>query len=166
MKKMHFAIISLCILAVVIMPVQAFTAKSLTITLAPDGDARVDLHYELSFLEQTAVFLRLADPAAELKKAFDSHSSEPVTVPQATSTSAVVLIPGFATINEGTRQVRMITPSVSFEKAQQVMNGYWFAPLVSPDFSPAVTTVIFPDGYQENFSDVISIPSLSHTLSR
>jgi hypothetical protein len=166
MKKMHFAIISLCILAVAIMPVQAFTAKSLTITLAPDGDARVDMHYELSFLEQTAVFLKLADPAAELKKAFDSHSSEPVTVPQATSSSAVVLIPGFATINEGTRQARMTTPTVSFEKAQQVINNYWFAPLVSPDFSPEITAVIFPDGYEEQFHDVITIPSLSHTLSR
>jgi hypothetical protein len=166
MKKMHFAIISLCILAVAIMPVQAFTAKSLTISLAPDGDARVDMHYELSFLEQTAVFLKLADPAAELKKAFDSHASEPVTVPQATSSSAVVLIPGFATINEGTRQVRMTTPTVSFEKAQQVINNYWFAPLVSPDFSPEVTTVIFPDGYEKQFSDVITVPSLSHTLSR
>jgi hypothetical protein len=166
MKKMYFVIISLCILAAAVMPVQAFTAKSLTITLAGDGDARVDMRYDLSFLEQTAVFLKVADPAAELKKAFDSHSSEPVTVPQVTSSSAVVLIPGFATVNEGTRQARMITPSVSFEKAQQVMNSYWFAPLVSPDFSPDVTTVIFPDGHEEQFHDIITVPSLSHTLSR
>jgi len=166
MKRMYFGIIALCLLAAAVMPVQAFTAKSLTITLSPEGDARVDMHYELSFLEETAVFLRVADPAAELKKAFDSHSSEPVTVPQVTSSSAVVLIPGFATVNQGTRQSRMVTPSVSFEKAQQVMNSYWFAPLVSPDFSPDITTVIFPDGYQEQFHDVITIPSLSHTLSR
>ena len=66
MKRMYFGIIALCLLAAAVMPVQAFTAKSLTITLSPEGDARVDMHYELSFLEETAVFLRVADPAAEL----------------------------------------------------------------------------------------------------
>lgn len=166
MKKAYFVLVTLCILAVAIIPVQAFTAKSLTISLSPDGDARVDMNYELSFIEQTAVFFKLADPAAELKKAFDTHSTEPVTVPQVTSSSAVVLIPGFATVSEANHQTLMVTPAVSFEKAQQVMNGYWFAPLVSPDFSPDRTTVIFPDGYQENFRDVLTVPSLSHTLSR
>jgi len=166
MKNVYLVLITVCILAAAVMPVQAFTAKSLTISLAPDGDARVDMQYELSFIEQTAVFFKLADPAAELKKAFDTHSTEPVTVPQVTSSSAVVLIPGFATVSEANHQTLMVTPTVSFEKAQQVMNGYWFAPLVSPDFSPDRTTVIFPDGYQENFSDVLAVPSLSHVLSR
>ena len=95
MNKFSFALVTLCILAAAIFPVQAYTAKSLTITLAPDGDAQLDMQYDLSFIEQSAVFFRIADPAAELKNAFDTHSSEPVTVKEATSSSAVVIIPSF-----------------------------------------------------------------------
>jgi hypothetical protein len=166
MDKFSFALVTFCILAALILPVQAFTAKSLTITLAPDGDAQLDMQYDLSFIEQSAVFFKIADPAAELKNAFDTHSSAPVTVPEATSSSATVLIPGFADRVKGNGKVMMVTPSLSFEKAQQVINGYWFAPLVSPDFSPGITTVIFPDGYKAIYYDVLTMPSVSHTLGR
>lgn len=166
MDKFSFALVTFCILAAAILPVQAFTAKSLTITLAPDGDAQVDMQYDLSFIEQSAVFFKIADPAAELKNAFDSHSSEPVTVPEATSSSAVVLVPSFASISEENRKATMVTPSLSFVRAQQVMNEYWFAPLISPDLSPGITTVIFPDGHKATYYDTLTLPSVSHTLSR
>ena len=166
MDKFSFALVTFCILAAVILPVQAFTAKSLTITLAPDGDAQLNMQYDLSFIEQSAVFFKLADPAAELKQAFDTHSSAPVTVPEATSSSATVLIPGFADLDRGNGKVTMVTPSLSFEKAQQVMNSYWFAPLVSPDFAPGITTVIFPDGYRATYYDALTLPSVSHRLAR
>lgn len=166
MEKFSFALVTFCILAAAILPVQAFTAQSLTITLAPDGDAEMNMQYELSFFEQGAVYFKIADPAQELKKAFDTNSLEPVTVLEATSSSAIILVPGFATVSsEGTKST-MVTPPVSFEKAQQVMNGYWFAPLVSPDFSPAVTLVRFPDGYRVLYYDVLGVPSISHTLRR
>jgi hypothetical protein len=166
MDKFSFALVTFCILAAAIFPVQAFTAKSLTITLAPDGDAQIDMQYDLSFIEQSAVFFKIADPAAELKNAFDSHSSEPVIVPTATSSSAVVLIPAFADVKTGPDNVTMITPALSFARAQQVMDGYWFAPLISPDFSPGITMVIFPDGYKATYYDVLTMPSITHRLSR
>jgi len=166
MDKFSFAFVTICILATVILPVQAFTVKSLTITIAPDGDAEMNIQYELSFFEQSAVFFQIADPAQELKKAFDTNSPEPVSVLEATSSSAVIHVPGFATVrNEGAAST-IITPPVSFEKAQQVMNGYWFAPLVSPDFSPAVTMVRFPDGRRAVYEDVLAVPSISHTIKR
>ena len=74
MNKFSFALVTLCILAAAIFPVQAYTAKSLTITLAPDGDAELNMQYDLSFIEQSAVFFKIADPADELKNAFDTHS--------------------------------------------------------------------------------------------
>jgi hypothetical protein len=154
--------LAVCILAV--MPAQAFVAKSLTITLAPDGDAQIDMHYELSFLEQSAVFLRIADPAAELKKAFDSHADKPVTVTKATSSSATVIVPSFATVHQGKGKYTIVTPVVTFARAQEVMSHYWFASLINPDFSPAVSTVIFPDGYQATFDDVISLPPISRPI--
>ena len=163
MDKFSFALVTFCILAA-ILPVQAFTVTSLTIILAKDGDAEVDMQYDLSLIEQSAVFLKIADPAAELKSAFDSHSGEPVTVPEATSTSALVLIPAFADVSSATGKVTMVTPGLSFAKAQQAMDEYWFAPLISPDFSPGITTVIFPDGHKAMYYNTLSLPSVSHTL--
>jgi hypothetical protein len=166
MEKFSYILVTFCILEAAILPVQAFTAKSLTITLAPDGDAEMNIQYELSSFEQGAVFFQIADPAQELRKAFDTNSLEPVTVLEATSSSAIILVPGFATVrNEGNTST-MITPPVSFEKAHLVMNGYWFAPLVSPDFSPEVTLVRFPDGQRVVYYNGLAMPSLSHTLSR
>lgn len=164
MDKFSLALVTFCILAAAILPAEAFTANSLTITLSPDGDADLNMQYDLSFIEQSAVFFKIADPAAELKNAFDSHSSEPVTVSEATSSSAVVHIPGFADVNTKTDRVTMVTPSLSFARAQQVMDEYWFAPLISPDFSPGITTVIFPDGHKARYYDELTLPSLSHML--
>jgi hypothetical protein len=166
MNKFSFALVTFCILAAAILPVQAYTAKSLTITLAPDGDAELTMQYDLSFIEQSAVFFKIADPADELKNAFETHSSEPVTVKEATSSSAVVIIPSFADISRVGAKTTMVTPSLSFERAQQVMEGYWFAPLVSPDFSPGVTTVIFPDGHKAVYYEALTLPSVSHILKR
>jgi hypothetical protein len=60
----------------------------------------------------------------------------------------------------------MVTPALSFARAQQVMDGYWFAPLISPDFSPGITTVIFPDGHKATYYDELTMPSITHQLSR
>lgn len=166
MNRFTFALVTFCIIAAAILPVQAYTAKSLTITLAPDGDARLDMQYDLSFIEQSAVFFKIADPAAELKNAFDTHSSEPVSVKVATGSSAVVIIPSFADISRAGTKTTMITPGLSFERARQVMDEYWFAPLISPDFSPEITTVVFPDGHKAIYYEAITLPSVSHTLKR
>ena len=165
MKKIYLVLTGLLILSCAVMPASAFTMKSLTITVAGNGDAQVDMNYDLSFVEQTAVFFRIADPAAQLKSAFDTGGSREVTVNEATSSSARVLISSFASVTpaEG-KKAKVTTPAVSFERAQAVLNSYWFAPLVSPDFSPAVTTIIFPDGYRANYYDQISIPSVTHQL--
>ena len=155
-----------CLLVVLfaVMPAQAFTAKSLTVTLSADGDAQADMQYDMSFLEQTAVFFRIADPAAELKKAFDANTRYPVSVPKATSSSATVIIWSFATVSGTGNDATMVTPEVSFAQAEQVLNQYWFAPLLSPDFSPEVTTIIFPDGYQVTFNNVLAIPPVQHAM--
>lgn len=166
MKKVHAVFLSLGILALAVMPVHAFTAESLTITLADNGDAEMEMQYELSFPEKTAVFLRFADPAAELKNAFGSHTSADVTVPKATDSSAVVLIPSFAERSSEGDKTTLITPALSFERARQVMDEYWFAPLISPDFSPCVTTVIFPDGHRDIYYEALTVPSVSYILER
>lgn len=165
MKKFILSFALICLMAVMVAPVQAFTMHSLSISLDPAGTAQVDLNYELTFIEQGAVFLKITDPANELQKAFDTGSAGKATVISATSSSASVLVPGFASVStrDGTRVMQ--TPPVSFERAESVLKTYWFAPLVSPDFSPAVTTVTFPDGYREYFYNQVSIPSVRHAMS-
>jgi hypothetical protein len=164
MKTVCILIGGLCLLAFAVMPVQAFTVKSLTMNIAPNGDAQVDIHYDLTLFEETAIFFRIADPAAELKKAFDTNSKKPVTVTQATGSSARVIIPSFASVVTDDNGTTMVTPSVSFERAQKVLNQYWFAPFISPDFSPDITTIIFPDGYRARFDNLLIIPSVPHQL--
>jgi hypothetical protein len=140
--------------------------KSLTITLAQNGNADIDMQYDLSLFEQTAVFFKIADPAAELKIAFEGHSDEPVMVTKATRSSSSVIVPSFASVTHENGKTRMESPSVSFERAEKILNAYWFAPLISPDFSPSITTIIFPDGYRKIWYDKISIPSVSHQIGQ
>lgn len=165
MKKFILPLTLICLMTLVVMPAQAFTMNSLSIDLDPAGTAQVDLNYELTFLEQGAVFFKIADPASELQKAFDSGSSAKTTVISAGPTSARVLVPGFASVSTKDAATVMTTPAVSFERAETVLKNYWFAPLVAADFSPSVTTVTFPDGYQETFYNQVSIPSVKHVMS-
>ena len=165
MKKICILIGGLCLLVFTVMPVQAFTVRSLDMTLEPDGDAHVDIDYDLTLFEEGAIFFRISNPAAELKKAFDANSNYPVTVTQATGSSARILIPSFAMVTTDGNTVTIVSPSVSFERAQNVLDQYWFAPLISPDFSPDVTTIIFPDNYRRSYNNLLVIPSVSHQLA-
>jgi len=45
------------------------------------------------------------------------------------------------------------------------LNSYWFAPLVQADFSPAVTTVTFPDGSVETLENISEIPAVSRAVT-
>jgi len=165
MKRVYLLLACLCLLAFAVVPAQAFTAKSLTVTLAPNGDARITMQYDLSVVEQGAVFFRIADPAAELKKAFDSNTKRQVTVNSVTSSSADMVVPSYARITQNNGVTTMTSPAISFARAQEVLKNYWFAPLVSANFAPKVTTITFPDGYQATFNNALSIPAVPHTLS-
>ena len=80
------------------MPAQAFTAKTLTITLNGNGDAQADMQYDLSFVEQAAIFFHAADPSASSQNALQNNLNRRVTVVSADMSSADVIIPSFATV--------------------------------------------------------------------
>jgi len=145
-------------------PVQAFTAKNLDVAVQGSGDAIITFDYELSWFENIAVFMHIADPAVELKKALESNFNKPVDVLRADGGESQFAVEGFATVKEKDGVTTMKTPALSFVEAEKILNQYWFAPLISPDFSPEVTRVRFPDGYMEIFDNQISIPALIHTL--
>lgn len=152
----------LCLLALIAAPAGAFTAESLHVVVLENGDAGVRFTYSLSFIEQIAVFLRIADPAVELKRALEGYSKRPVDVTEVSSGSAAFHVYGFALVSDDGTGRSWRTPELDLQDAQRVLETYWFAPLISPDFSPAETLVIFPDGYVAQFENISTIPSLSH----
>ncbi len=146
-------------------PGQAFVAKELRISLDDQGDAEIQFDYSLSFLENVAIFLRIADPGRELKSALESNLHKTVEVERVGNTQARFMVEQFATVREENGEQVMRTPGLSFATAEQALKHYWFAPLVKADFSPDLTIVRFPDGSQDVFYDSTGIPSLSRVIS-
>ena len=165
MKNAYLVIGCLCVLAFAVMPAQAFTAKDLTITLSENGDAQVRMNYELSWPEQFAVFFKVADPSAELKKGLENELHKPVKVLGVTSSSADIIIPSFAYISPSGDSKALVTPAFTFAHVQEAVSKYWFAKLISPNFTPKTITIIFPDGYHTTFKNRISIPTVAHRLA-
>jgi hypothetical protein len=162
---MQGLIISLILLGcAAIMPVQAFTADSLSVEILQNGDARITFDYTLELAEQIAVYLKVADPNAELQKAFENNFHLPVNPESVTNTSARFIISSFAPKKEKDGKTLMETPAISFRRAEKVLQTYWFAPLVHPDYSPEITTITYPDGYSETFANQIEIPKTSHLV--
>ena len=161
------SVIVMCLLAtglLILCPAQAFTAKTLVIEVNDTADAIITFDYELSWLENVAVFVRIADPGTELKKALESNFNAPVEVLEAGPGRSQFYVQGFASerVRDGT--VTLTTPALSFREAENVLKQYWFAPLINPDFSPDVTRIIFPDGYEQTFNNQDRIPGVSHSL--
>lgn len=165
MKVFKFAGIIAIVLFLLILPVQAFTADTLDITLRDNGDAQITFDYTLNWIEHIAVYLRIANPADELSRAFENNLKTPVRVDQVNSDSIRVSVSNFAqrSVNKG-GGTTLSTPALSFEEAENVLQQYWFAPLINPDFSPAITTITFPDGYKEVFYNISNIPKTTHTI--
>jgi len=163
--KHAFLLAALFIFILAVSPAQAFTAKNLDISVQADTNATITFDYDLTVFERAAVFMRIADPALELKKALESNYHKPVTVTHADGSRLQVVVRGFASKSGQGGAVTMRTPALSFVSAQKVLDQYWFAPIIHPDFSPSVTRVTFPDGYTREFSEQIAIPAISHTLN-
>ncbi|HVP96352.1 hypothetical protein [Methanoregula sp.] len=165
MKRSYLILGGILIVLLAVMPAQAFTAKTLTVTLNGNGDAQADMQYDLSFVEQAAIFLHAANPSATLQNALSENLGRPVTVVSADMSSADVIIPSFASVVQSGGSTIMTTPAFSFANAQQEVRNEWYGSLISANFAPQTTTITFPDGYQAGFNNQISIPSLTHTLA-
>ena len=165
MKFLKYAGIVAIILFLFILPVQAFTADSLDITVQNNGDAQIQFGYTLNWMEHMTVYLRIADPADELSRAFENNLQVPVRVEQVNRDSIRVSVDNFAqrSVNKG-GGTTMSTPALSFEAAEKVLKQYWFAPLINPDFSPAITTITYPDGYKVKFNNISNIPKTTHII--
>jgi hypothetical protein len=165
MKTSYFLLGCLCLLALAIMPAQALTARALSVNVDAGGNAQVDFQYSLSWTEQAAVMINVADPAKEIKNALESNLNEQVTVVKADTSSAEIIIPAFASVSRSNGTETLTTPAFSFANAENAIKQYWWASLISVDLSPGTTTITFPDGYQATYYSQISIPSVSHQIA-
>ncbi len=154
----------LLLLLIAVSPAGAFRATSLDIVVQDNTDAVITFAYELSWYEHAAVFARIGDPGTELKKALESNFHTPVQVTGADGSRAQFLVKGFAAREVRNGVITLKTPALSFREAEAVLQKYWFAPFISPDFSPGVTRMVFPDSYTETFYEQDQIPRISHVL--
>lgn len=164
--KWTYGLAALLLLVALSVPVQAFTADRLDISVQENGDANITFDYTLNWLEYLAVFLHVADPAAELQKAVQSNAYANVTVYSVTPREVSLGVEKFAVVQDQAMGTTLTTPTISFAGAEQVLQQYWFSRYISPDFSPTTTVIQFPDGYSQTFYDQITIPSVSHTIGQ
>lgn len=163
--KIHGSILLGFILLILIAcPVQAFTAKTLDISVQENNGAFVTFSYDLSWYENAVVFSRLADPGAEISKAIRGQFNKNVDVTSVSGSQVQVYIHDFATRSEKDGAVTLSTPAMSFQNAKAALDKYWFARFINPDFSPEISRVTFPDGYSAEFSNQDNIPSVRHVL--
>jgi hypothetical protein len=163
--KNGILVASLLILAFMVAPAAAFTADELRVVVNEDGDAEITFNYTLSWIEEIAVFFKIADPEQELKSALEEASGVPVTVTSAERNLAAFSVLGFAKTQSTDDGTLYTTPAINFTGAQAMLDRYWFAPLVRADFSPDLTVVRFPDGHEETFSDRCDLPALSRVIA-
>ena len=164
----HSLIVIFLFVALLAVPVSAVTMNNMDVQVDETGSAVVSIDYTLSIVEKIPVMLNLANPADELRKAIDENDpNNRVDLLSSDWESVVLRVTNYAKTYEGDvpGTITQITPRTDFSKAEETLNGYWFAPLITIDLSPTVTTIKFADGYSENYDNQLVIPSVTHTFS-
>ena len=151
----------LCITLLLVAPVQAFTADSLSITVAKNGDATAAFTYTLDGVIENAI------PESILQEQMVkglATSSDPPEVLSFSKSEADLYLKNFAIVTEVPTGTEYQTASMDFKKAQIALQNSAVSTVISADFSPKVTTVTFPDGYSRQLTASSVLPSLDHTV--
>ena len=144
-----------------IIPAHAFTANSLDITIAKNGDATATFRFTLEgFIENAIPQSVLED---ELKKGLTT-SSEPPELKSMDKSSAVLLMRKFADMSDVPTGTEYRTATMDFKKAEIALQNSGLSGAVSADFSPDKVTLTFPDSYKREFSNVDVLPAVFHTV--
>lgn len=157
--------VALLFVACLILPAGAFTADRLDIAVDESGGATITFDYTLTWMEDIAVFFQIANPADEFRKALESFTNQTVESVSMSDNSASFRVEHFAHVSTAGNETTYTTPAIDLHSAEKALESYWFAPLVQADFSPAVTTITFPDGSVETLEDVSEIPKVSRTIA-
>ena len=158
---LRWTLLVVCISLLISVPVLAFTADSLDITVSKNGDATVVFRFTLEGLIENAIPQSVLEE--QLVKGLGS-SSEPPQLLSMDRSSATLLMKKFANTYDVPTGTDYQTGSMDFKKAEIALQNSAVSSVVSADFSPTTATVTFPDGYSRSFSNVDSLPSLTHTV--
>jgi hypothetical protein len=163
-SKILCTVALLLLLAAAVLPASALTSDALEVAVNETGDAEVDFQFTLTWYERVAVWLNLISPADTMKEALSAYSDKEVDVLSVTDASTSMLVYGFARVEAAENATLYRTPELRFADSEAIAAQYWFGPLLDIDTTPAVTTITFPDGYFETFSDAQTIPSIEHQI--
>jgi hypothetical protein len=163
--RIHFVLIAAVLAAALAAaPAGAFEAKTLEVTIDQNGSAQVLMSYDLNWVERICVFAAIAAPGRALENALGILAGRKVRVSEAGPEGAAFVVPKFATVTHGKDGALYATPAVDFTSFGRALDRYWFAPLVTPDFSPDSITLTFPDGYEERFDGSTGLPAVRHQV--
>ena len=151
-----------CLTLLLFTPAQAFTADSLNITVGTNGDAIADFHFTLQGMIENAIPLSVLQD--QLTKGL-ATSSEPPQVLTFSKSEATLLLKGFAVTSTVPTGTEYQTAPMDFSKAQVALKNSAAGSVITADFSPAITTVTFPDGYSRQFIAQSTLPSVDHIVT-
>ncbi|WP_428369419.1 PEGA domain-containing protein [Methanoregula sp.] len=150
-----------CTAFLVAVPVQAFTANSLDITISKTGDATAIFRFTLEGILENAIPQSILED--ELKKGLAS-SSDPPEIISMNKSAATLLMSKFADTGDVPEGTEYRTASMNFKKAEIALKNSALSSVITADFSPATITVTFPDAYTRQFTNVDVLPAFSHTV--
>jgi hypothetical protein len=154
-------LVFLCIVLLAATPVHAFTAESLDITIDKSGDATAVFRFTLEGLIENAI------PQSMLEEQLVNGlagGSEPPTLVSMDRSSATLVLKKFANTYDSAQGTDYQTSSMDFKKAEIALQSSAVSSVITADFSPARATLTFPDKYARSFSNVDSLPSITHTV--
>jgi len=150
-----------CCSSFVVIPVQAFTANSLDIIVDKNGDGVATFRFTLEGFIENSIPQSVLE--AELKKGLTT-STEPPELKSMDKSSAVLLMKKFADTSDVPTGTEYRTATMDFKKAEIALQNSALSSAVSADFSPEKITLIFPDSYKRDFSNVDVLPAVFHTV--
>jgi hypothetical protein len=144
-----------------IVPVNAFTANSLEITMDKSGDAVAVFQFSLEGMLENAIPQSMLEE--QLLKGMSTSSNPPELISMDRS-SATIRMKGFADISDVPTGTEYRTASMDFKKGEIALQNSGLSSVITADFSPAKVVVNFPDKYSRTFSNSDKLPSISHTV--
>lgn len=150
-----------CLCLCAVLPVQAFTANSLDITIQENGDGLATFRFTLEGFIENAIPQSVLEE--ELTKGLTT-SSDPPELRSMDRSTAVLLMKKFADTSDVPRGTEYRTASMDFKKAEIALENSALSGAVTADFSPSTVTLTFPDNYRKQFSNVDVLPSVTHVI--
>ncbi len=151
----------LCI-SLIAIPAQAFTINSLDVEVFENGDCNINFDYKMTFVEYIGYYTNIASPADEIRKELDKRTSRPVEIISVSPSEAKFKVFEYAKVTHSNGNKVYTVPSISFSKAEEILNEHWISKITSFDLSPEKTEVKFPDGYIETYQNQMDIPQIVH----